>query len=271
MSKDTAKALVNQFNYNAALLGQWPNINKLDLASGLIARIDNPNLINQSGTPFCGPASVVRSLATNNADGYAQAAIDLYVRGTTRINNLTITPGNNMKRAAVPANTNVADWIMLGSIRDSSNWFLSAGGWFGSNLAGITIPAQIETWFRNAGYTDVINDTSLSGGDIPSVKSMRALRASQKFSDGYNVCMLIDADLLEADTQNDYFSLYPDHWVVLNSTITNAGTMNYNDLASFQVYTWGTGTRQVPETPPGSPLTHEKFLGKFYGFVAAKL
>ena len=207
MSKDTAKALVNQFNFNQALPSQWPNINKLDLASGLVARIDNPNLINQSGTPFCGPASLVRSLATSNPDGYAQAAIDLYTRGTARINTLTVTPGNNMKRAAVPANTDVADWIMLGSIRDSSNWFLSAGGWFGSNLAGVTIPSTIESWFRNAGYTDVINDTSLSGGDIPSVKSMCALRASQKFNDGYYVCMLIDADLLDHDTQDDIFSL----------------------------------------------------------------
>jgi len=270
MSKDTAKALVNQFNYNQALPSQWPNINKLDLASGLLARIDNPNAINQSGTPFCGPASLVRSLATSNPDGYAQAAIDLYTRGTARIGNLTVTPGNNMKRASVPANTNVADWIMLGSVRDSSNWFLSAGGWFGSNLAGITIPSTIEKWFKDAGYTDVINDTSLGGGDIPVVKSMCAMRASQKFAAGYNVCMLIDGDLLDHDTQDDIFSLYPDHWVVLNSTITNAGTTNYSNLASFQVYTWGTGNRQVPETPPGNPLTHEKFLGKFYGFVAAK-
>jgi len=257
MSKDTAKALVNAFNYNQALQSQWPNVNKLDLASGLLARIDNPSAINQSGTPFCGPASLVRSLATTNPDGYAQAAIDLYSRGTARINNLNLTPGNNLKRAQVPANTNVADWIMLGSVRDSSNWFLSAGGWFGSNLAGVTLPMTIETWFRNAGYTDVINDTSLTGGDIPSVKSMCALRASQKFNDGYNVCMLIDADLLDAETQNDIFSLYPDHWVVLNSTITNAGTMNYNDPASFQVYSWGNGNRQVPETPPGNSLTHE--------------
>jgi hypothetical protein len=210
-------------------------------------------------------------LATGNPDAYAQAAIDLYTKGRAQVNSLTLVPGNNLKTAAVPANTDVADWIMLGSVRDSSNWVLSPGGWFGSNLAGVTIPSSIEKWFKDAGYTDVINDTSLSGGDIPSVKSMRALKASQKFSAGYTVCMLIDDDLLEAKTQDDIFSMFPNHWVVLNSTITNAGTMNYKDLASFKIYTWGTGDRQVPETPPGKPLTHEKFLNKFYGFVAAKL
>ena len=271
MSKDTAKTLVTQFNFNQSIISQWPNIAKLDLASGLLARVEDPNVINQSGTPLCGPATLVRALATNNPDGYAQAAIDLYSKGKAQINTLSLTPGSNLKKAAVPARTDPADWIMLGSVRDSSNWLLSPGGWFGSNLAGVTVPATIEKWFKDAGYTDVINDTSLTGGDIPMVKSMRALKASQKFKDGYNVCMLVDGDVLKSDTQDDIFSLFPTHWVVLSSEIANAGTMNYKDLASFKIYTWGVGDRQVPQTPPGNPLTHDKFLHKFYGFVAAKL
>ena len=271
MSKDTAKTLVTEFNFNQTIVSQWPQIAKLDLASGLLARIENPNNINQSGTPLCGPASLVRALATSNPDAYAQAAIDLYSKGSAQINTLKLSPGTSLKQASVPANTDPADWIMLSSVRDSSNWFMSPSGWFGSNLAGITVPSTIEKWFKEAGFTNVINDTSLAGGDIPSVKSMRAQRASQKFKDGYYVCMLVDSDVLKSATQNDIISMYPDHWVVLNSTITNAGTMNYSDLASFKIYTWGTGDRQVPETPPGTALTHDKFLNKFYGFVAAKL
>jgi len=125
MSKDTAKALVIQFNFNTTIISQWPKIAKLDLASGLLARVDNPNLINQAGTPLCGPASVIHALATNNPDAYVQAAIDLYSKGKAQIGTLTLSPGNNLKQAAVPANTDPADWIMLGSVRDSSNWFLS--------------------------------------------------------------------------------------------------------------------------------------------------
>jgi hypothetical protein len=95
-------------------------------------------------------------------------------------------------------------------------------------------------------------------------------RASQRWADGYNVAMLVDSDVLKASNQDDIISMYPDHWIVLASKIDNAGTMNYSDLCSFKAYTWGT-LRQVPETPPGNPLTYEKFLNKFYGFVAAKL
>jgi hypothetical protein len=194
---------------NAAAISQWPQVNKQAFANGLIERINDPNRIDQAGTPLCGPSTLLRSLDMANPDAYARAGIDLYTTGTCRINNLTITPGRELKAAAVPSNTNPADWVLLCSIRDSSNWFLSPAGWFGNNLAGVTIPSTIEGWFRSAGYTHIINDTSLTGGDIPVVKSMCAQRASQRFGEGYNVAMLIDADMLEPDTQGDWVSMYP--------------------------------------------------------------
>jgi hypothetical protein len=267
MSKATATALVNQFVTNPALTGRWPNIHRVDLGTGLLARIDNPNSIDQAATPFCGPTTVIRALALNNPDAYAQAAIDLYTTGHARINNLDIRPGSAVINAAVPANTNPADWIMLASLRDSSNWLLSASGFFGRNIAGITIPSTIETWFRNAGFTQIVNRTSLTGGDIPSVKSMNVQQASQYYSQGYTVAMLIDADLLDPSTQNDMFSMYPDHWIVLASPIANAGSMNYSVNTSFKAFTWGT----VRDVPQSGTLVYERFLTKFYGFVAARL
>ena len=267
MSKATATTLVNQFVTDPARVGRWPNINRVDLGTGLLARIDNPNSIDQAATPFCGPTTLIRALALNNPDAYAQAAIDLYTTGRARINNLDIHPGNSVINAPVPGNTNPADWIMLASLRDSDNWLLSASGFFGSNVAGITIPSTIETWFRNAGFTQIVNRTSLTGGDIPSVKSMTVQQASQYYSQGYNVAMLIDADLLDASTQNDMFSMYPDHWIVLASTIANAGSMNYSVNTSFKAFTWGR-VRDVPQT---GTLIYERFLTKFYGFVAARL
>src|SRR5262249_55828218 len=181
--------------------------------------------------------TMIRSLATSNPDAYAQAAIDLFSTGSAQVGNLTVRPGNELKQAFVPANTNPADWVMLGSLRDTSNWFLSPAGWFRDNIAGVTLPSTIEKWFKNAGYTKVINDTSLLGGDIPSVKSMCAKRASDYFAAGYNVALLVDMNVLKASNQDDIISMYPDHWVVLTSTIDNAGTMDYSKLCAFQIYT----------------------------------
>ncbi len=271
MSKETATTLVNQFMANPGLPTVWPHVDKLDFASGLLTRVNNPNQINQAGTPLCGPAALVRSIAQNDPDSYAQAGIDLWSKGTAKIGSLNVKPGSELKQAPVAVNTDPSDWVMLGSVRDTSNWFLSPAGWFGSNFAGITLPSTIEKWFKDAGYTKVINDTSLTGGDIPTVKSMCSKRASDLFSAGYYVALLVDSNVLKASNQNDVISMYPDHWVVLNSTIDNAGTVDYQKLCLFKIYTWGDGERQVPQTPPGNPLTFEKFLNKFYGFVAAKL
>jgi len=271
MSKQTATTLVNQFMANSSLASVWPHVDKLDFASGLLARIDDHNRIDQAGTPLCGPSTLVRSLASSNPDAYAQAAIDLYSKGSAKVGSLEVKPGTELKQASVAANTNPADWVMLGSVRDTNNWFLSPAGWFANNFAGITLPSTIEKWFKTAGYTKVINDTSLLGGDIPSVKSQCVKRASDYFGAGYNVAMLVDSNVLKASNQDDIISAYPDHWVVLTSAIDNAGTMDYKKLCSFKIYTWGVGDRKVPQTPPGNSLTYEKFLNKFYGFVAAKL
>src|SRR5262249_40807063 len=152
----------------------WPNINRTDLASGLVARIEDPNRINQEGTPLCGPASLVRSLATDDPEAYARAAIDLYTRGTTRIRTLTIEAGGELKRSAPQGATDPADWIMLASIRDTDNWFFSPAGWFGCNIAGITRPGTMESWLRDAGYTRIVNNTYFAAKPIPSVLAVEA-------------------------------------------------------------------------------------------------
>ena len=69
-------------------------------------------------------------------------------------------------------------------------------------------------------------------------------RASDHFSAGYNVAMLVDSNVLKASNQNDVISMYPDHWVVLNSVIDNAGTMDYSRLCSFKR---GSSFRTTPD------------------------
>src|SRR6185369_1750692 len=106
----------NQFMANPGLPCVWPHVDKLDFASGLLARIDDPNRIDQAGTPLCGPSTMIRSLATSNPDAYATAATDLYSKGTAQVGNMSVKPGSELKQAPVPHNTDPADWVMLGSL-----------------------------------------------------------------------------------------------------------------------------------------------------------
>ncbi|HLG17536.1 MAG TPA: hypothetical protein VJH03_24040 [Blastocatellia bacterium] len=266
MSKQSAIDLVNKFKSQGGP-SAWPNVNRAALADGLIERINNPNMINQRGTPLCGPASFVRAVATDNPDGYAQAAIDLFTRGTTKLGSLDIRPGTELKQSSPQGNTNAADWVMLGSVRDSANWFLSLAGWLGGSFAGVTRAATMEQWFRDTGYTKIVNITYYALKPIPSVLAVEAHRASKYFSRGYKVVLLIDMDMLDADSQDDLVSMYPDHWVALNSTIRDGGITSYDAPVSFNVYSWGSPV-SVP-VRASKPLLKRDFLHKYYGFIAA--
>ena len=86
MSKDTAKATLSGFlSRPSAVL--WPKVDKAALVAGLSARVDNPDLIRQAATPYCGPASLTRTIAGDNPDAYVGAAIDLYTKGAAQIGN----------------------------------------------------------------------------------------------------------------------------------------------------------------------------------------
>jgi hypothetical protein len=269
MSKDTAKATLTGFlSRPSAVL--WPKVDKAALVAGLSARVDNPDLIRQGATPYCGPASLTRTIAADNPDGYVQAAIDLYAKGTAQIGTLQINASSGVRESNILGNTNAADWLMLASIRDSNNWFFSPAGWFGLNVAGITLPGELCKWFRNAGYTEIVSSTYLATmtKPIPSVVALEIYRANQLALAGYRVALFINADILDSDDQ-DGFSFIPDHWVVLSGPIRDGGITAYDSSISLSVFTWGR-IQNIPVSP-AKALKKRAFMDHYYGFVATRL
>ena len=52
-----------------------------------------------------------------------------------------------------PSTLDHIDWLTCASLRDSENWFLDFDDTgFMSDIAGITLPSEMEQWFRKAGY-----------------------------------------------------------------------------------------------------------------------
>jgi hypothetical protein len=267
MSKASALQLVTQFAARTAR-GRWSHIRRADLAAGLTVRINDPNRIAQRATPLCGPASLVRAVASSNPDAYARAAIELFENGRTRINNLAIQPGRELIGDPPEGNTDVADWILLASIRDSDNWFFSPSGIFGSNLAGITRPGTLESWLREAGYKSIVNKTYLVAKPIMMALAAELAEASRYFARGYKVMLFLDADVLSSDTQDDLISMHPDHWVALNSTVRDGGIVNYD--APIQMELWSWGRRVTVPVNAAKPLKKRQFLHKYYGYIAGK-
>ncbi len=266
MTTATATALVDTFAA-ASGAGVWPGLSRTTLAAELKARLGAPNSVDQAQTPLCGGASFTRALIIDKHDDYAKAAIDLFNTGEATIGTLKIKPGATVRTSAPQNGTSQADWIMLASIRDSGNLVLSAGGWFGGGAAGITVPGTLAGWFTAAGFSTVINKADVLQ-TVPAVRAMQIVTANAYRAGGYHVVMFIDADVMDTDDQDDWTSLYPDHWVTLTTSVTDGGTLAYDDPISMSVFSWG-AIYPIPEVAT-KPLQKRDFLSKFYGFIAAR-
>lgn len=269
-AQDDAKKLVDAFAARGSGCA-WLGMDRATVAAGLKERIDDPDKINQGQTCLCGPADFVRDIATDRPAEYAQSAIDLFKTGRGSIDRFRIKAGVYLRVHTLPATAGIhqADWILLASIRDTDNW------WFDysseeKKTAAITMPHSKEKWLRQAGYSDVINDTNV--GFIKDLAC--ATQASRLFSRGYKVALFINANMLYADKMNSP-SLTPDHWVALTSPIRiksinllRPGTLNEDPTSSvaFTCYSWG-NRYPVPGT---GTLTDYRFSSNYYGFIACR-
>ena len=253
-ARAAAQALVTAFGARPGG-GRFSGISRAAVASALTQRIATPGAISQSVLSLCGPAALLFTTARDDPTRYAQFIIDLYEKGQAKLGNLDIAPGADARTYAPPPSVNAADWIGLASIRDSANWFFDYQS-AKNQFAGITMPNELVQWFKEAGYTEVINETNT----FFNKNRLNALKASHLFNLGYKVSLFISAKMLRATEQTDNSST-PDHWVVLTSGILLVPSVR------LTVYTWGRPRYRIPQ---GSALTESDFLDNYYGFVACR-
>ncbi|HEX2885077.1 hypothetical protein [Vineibacter terrae] len=237
------------------------------VAAGLKDRVDDPNKVRQARTPFCGPAAFIRALAIDKPDAYVQAAIDLFNTGKATIGALKIEPGSVVRGARMPDNINHADWLMLSSLRDSSNALLTAAdNWWGG-VEGPTLPGELAGWFKAAGYTSVANNACPKTKAL-DVNALQILDANVYLASKHHVVMFIDSDVLDEDDQDDMLSAWPNHWVTLLAPIAHGSTVSFTNPIAMLIAHWGL-TVTIPVNA-AKPLQTVHFLNKFYGYVAAK-
>lgn len=234
------------------------------VARGLLERIRVPSTINQAASSLCGPAALLYDLATRDPVAYASYVIALYETGVGYLGTLEVKPGTDLREHDPGTTVEASDWIALASLRDSENYFFDYQE-AANEFAGITLPGELEDWFRRTGYTDVVNEARVVvDEDEENIRQADGLLRS-----GYRVCLFIHSNMLNKSTQSEW-SATPDHWVVLTSPVS-FGTAVVGTEArrtvSFRIYTWGQGRRGVPET---GVLTVDEFLDNYYGFVAAR-
>src|SRR5262249_44778346 len=85
-AKESARTILRMFAENELGRGSvWRWLNRADVAAGALARVEDPNLVDQGKADLCGLAVFVRSLAADAPDRYALAIEQLYSYGSAMI------------------------------------------------------------------------------------------------------------------------------------------------------------------------------------------
>lgn len=234
-------------------------------------------MVDQGETSLCGPAVFLYNVLKREPEDFAKYVIDLYETGQAKIGSLVVKPGTDCRNyRVVPDDVAAVDWVALASMRDGHNTLLDYQS-PSDRAAGITIPASLASWFRAAHFRQVQNKTNLFfDSDLSSL-----IKASNLFSAGSVVCLLIGANLL---TGRSGGTTIPDHWVSLSSPVRVDGApvaplaplgdrVNQDQklakaAISFDVFTWG--ETSYPVTKRRAGVTVETCIDYFYGYVAAK-
>lgn len=251
-AKRAARELVEEFAKRIGP-GAFDALARSDIARGLLARIKNPSVIQQGPTQFCGPGSFIFSVASDDPFRYAQFAIELYENGQAMLGKLHVQPDDEVLHSSPPKSTiEPVDWMVLGSIRDSENWFFDIETGEDIKRNG-TNPHEVAAWFRKAGYTKVFDESNL----LFNKDEQNAREASNYFEQGYKVVLYLGMGAFFPKGDGT-------HFVALTSPIRLAAA----DV-SFDIFTWGEGHHHLPQA--GSTLTLKRFLDNYYGYIAAKL
>jgi len=195
--RDDARALVDDFE-NSARTGMWTGIRKADIVEGLRERISNSSLVYQAGSPLCGPAVFTYELATDDPVAYAKAVIDLFTGGPAVIGTLLLKPKTDLIFNPFTGGVDPADWVMMASLRDSSNWFFDMES-VDDYVGAATIPSTMASWLQTVGFSKVINQTNL----WYAKDSSSLMRASSYLTQEYRVLLFINSAMVHAKTQTN--------------------------------------------------------------------
>jgi len=230
----------------------------------------NPETVYQGHTPTCGIAAVVYIWIIDNSTGYFYTILGLWEDGHATYNSYDIKPDSHLFNMSIndkeyPYDTdkalNVADWIMISSIRDTENDIFDYDGekndfqFWGStsigtvkNLMEKLVGLEVEE--HNISYLK-------SGVDINTTTTLQNME--QRYYNGEHEAMLINANLINSPSDD---SLTADHWVVYAGGLSISTNSKGINTYSFNVFSWG---KIYP-----IKVTEEEFKNNFYGSISGK-
>jgi hypothetical protein len=259
----------------------WRHFSRELIALQLIVRIADYKFIDQKDHPLCGPVTFMHGIARRNIEEYALYVIGLAEnrRGDLGTHTVKVKSSSNLLgRHAKPRNSNQiceADYIALTSLREGSNIFAYRSASTNRTLEGMSSPASMMQWMRDAGFSNV-EDHVHSGWRVHGLR-MKAdrtnlgrnlmrphlLKMQQRLANGYTV-MLVAADSLanmarEKDHgQSALMRILGGHFMLALSVDVR------QDGAAFGLVTWG------EEIEPKIEIPWSKIASWYRGFVCGQ-
>lgn len=233
--------------------------------ASLYSRLKDP-YPSQRSTYLCGPAAFFYCVLNSDKKIYARIVKDLWEKGEATVNKLKIKPTmdgarrvNGFYKEIKDANNkmvlsprvSVADWITMGSLRDSENSLFDyntaeSQNWVGDKFNGFTAftaPVDMERWLKNIGYKIVYTERSYNS----RVESL--IKANSYSMNTHFLVVLTMGAIVEGQPEIPRFSKFkvrgPSHWIVLTDNIktkqgkiVNSSTP-HNTIVSSYCATWG--------------------------------
>jgi hypothetical protein len=249
------------------------------LADRLEQLVANPGLVDQDALNLCGPAALLRVWLVEDPLAVVRFASMLYDRGRASLAGMRIDPGPDSLiqhdyatlKALVEASRTppitpfcpVAEWMILGALRDAENAAFDFEGLPDELLAGpsgLTTPGEIEVWLESTGLYDEVREEA----NIFFTKSRahaKGLRPGAR-----DVLMLINSHMLSkvdgllAKKSGDFLvNAFPNHWVVLTTPITESS----GGMIEFSCWSWGRNLDVA--------VARKVFEANYYGAIIARL
>ncbi len=232
--------------------------------------VNKPELVDQAKLSLCGPAAFLRVWLARDPLAATEFACELYNTGKSKINGYKVEPDSDsllaenyatLKETYKPGFTPVAEWMLMGSLRDAENFWNDYEGKPEEKVAAITTSGEVQEWLEATKLYRSVKDE----GNFYITKGVNHALA-QRPAPSRDVILLINGRILDemdektgARKSSEFLlSAFPNHFIVLTAPIARLP----GDLLKISCWSWGAHTTGT--------VAENIFEANYYGAVIAE-
>ena len=271
-----ATAMIDRFRAQTEP-GKWhASLDRKAVANRLLALINNPNLVDQTGNGLCGEAAFFNIWLWEDPLSVARFGVQLYNGGAAAVGTEEwVRPRASLRAQNFDnvvtqinrpnARAAVAEWMMMSALRDANNYVFSYDGIPSDKWGAGSSDGEVARWLR---ATKLFSSVTAKTGRSERHNFDHASRLVP----GRDVIMIsCDSHMLGNPKST---TITDDHWFVLKSAITDHGV-----TVDFRFWSWGesiqwVNDRRADPTKVGTPLPGDlqkmQFTAEYFGYLIAK-